>query len=49
MENFLGEQLTGFNKNLYIHDKFILIDPLGGDPIVGDGYGEFQQTFATSE
>src|SRR5581483_5015993 len=34
MENFLGEQLTGFNNNLYIHDKFILIDPLGSDPIV---------------
>ena len=37
MENFLGEKLTGFNKNLYIHDKFILVDPLGKDPIVITG------------
>src|SRR5262249_41192526 len=34
LELFLGEYLTGFNKNRYIHDKFILIDPLGDDPIV---------------
>jgi hypothetical protein len=43
MENFLGEQLTGFNKNLYIHDKFILIDPLGGDPIVVTGTANFSR------
>jgi phosphatidylserine/phosphatidylglycerophosphate/cardiolipin synthase-like enzyme len=43
MENFLGEQLTGFNKNLYIHDKFILIDPLGKDPIVVTGTANFSK------
>jgi phosphatidylserine/phosphatidylglycerophosphate/cardiolipin synthase-like enzyme len=43
MENFLGEQLTGFNKNLYIHDKFILIDPLGNDPIVVTGTANFSK------
>ena len=37
LENFIGENLTGFNKNLYIHDKFMLIDPLGEDPIIVTG------------
>jgi hypothetical protein len=43
MENFLGEKLTGFNNNLYIHDKFILIDPLGEDPIVVTGTANFSR------
>ena len=43
LENFLGEQLTGFNNNLYIHDKFILIDPLGNDPIVVTGTANFSK------
>ena len=25
LENFLGESLTGFNRNRYIHDKFLLV------------------------
>ena len=41
LELFLGEQLTGFNRNLYIHDKFMLIDPLGDDPIVATGTANF--------
>jgi phosphatidylserine/phosphatidylglycerophosphate/cardiolipin synthase-like enzyme len=41
MENFLGESLTGFNSNLYIHDKFMLVDPLGDDPIVATGSANF--------
>jgi phosphatidylserine/phosphatidylglycerophosphate/cardiolipin synthase-like enzyme len=41
LENFLGEVLTGFNKNQYIHDKFILIDPLGDDPTVVTGTANF--------
>jgi phosphatidylserine/phosphatidylglycerophosphate/cardiolipin synthase-like enzyme len=41
LENFLGERLTGFNRNLYIHDKFILVDPLGSDPIVITGSANF--------
>lgn len=41
MENFLGEQLTGFNKNQYIHDKFMLVDPLGDDPVVVTGTANF--------
>ena len=41
LENFLGESLTGFNNNLYIHDKFMLVDPLGDDPIVITGSANF--------
>ncbi len=41
MENFLGETLTGFNRNQYIHDKFMLVDPLGEDPIVVTGTANF--------
>jgi phosphatidylserine/phosphatidylglycerophosphate/cardiolipin synthase-like enzyme len=33
--------LTGFNKNQYIHDKFMLVDPLGDDPIVVTGTANF--------
>jgi hypothetical protein len=43
LENFHAEKLTGFNKNLYIHDKFILIDPLGDDPIVVTGTANFSK------
>ena len=41
MVNFLGEALTGFNRNLYIHDKFMLVDPLGQDPVVVTGTANF--------
>jgi phosphatidylserine/phosphatidylglycerophosphate/cardiolipin synthase-like enzyme len=43
MEFFLGEKLTGFNSNYYVHDKFILIDPLGDDPIVVTGTANFSK------
>jgi phosphatidylserine/phosphatidylglycerophosphate/cardiolipin synthase-like enzyme len=41
IEHFLGEHLTGFNRNPYIHDKFMLVDPLGDDPIVATGSANF--------
>jgi PLD-like domain len=41
LENFIGESLTGFNKNRYIHDKFILTDPLSNDPVVVTGSANF--------
>jgi phosphatidylserine/phosphatidylglycerophosphate/cardiolipin synthase-like enzyme len=41
MENFVGERLTGFNRNLYIHNKFMLVDPLGDDPVVVTGSANF--------
>jgi phosphatidylserine/phosphatidylglycerophosphate/cardiolipin synthase-like enzyme len=40
-DHFLGEELTGFNRNLYIHDKFMLVDPLGEDPMVVTGSANF--------
>ena len=43
LENFIGEKLTGFNSNYYIHDKFLLIDPLGDDPIVVTGTANFSR------
>ncbi|QRM33189.1 phospholipase D-like domain-containing protein [Microvirga sp. VF16] len=43
LENFLGEVLTGFNRNRYIHDKFLLVDPLGDDPIVVTGTANFSE------
>lgn len=43
MENFIGEVLTGFNRNRYIHDKFLLIDPLGEDPVVVTGTANFSE------
>lgn len=41
LENFIGERLTGFNRNLYIHDKFMVIDPLGNAPVVVTGSANF--------
>ncbi|MGY3451582.1 phospholipase D-like domain-containing protein [Bradyrhizobium sp. USDA 4353] len=47
-ELFLGEKLSGFNKNLYIHDKFILLDPLGDDPVVVTGTANFSKPSQTA-
>jgi phosphatidylserine/phosphatidylglycerophosphate/cardiolipin synthase-like enzyme len=41
LENFIGEHLTGFNKNRYIHDKFILVDPLKKRSVVVTGTANF--------
>ena len=41
LKNFRKESLTGFNSNYYIHDKFMLVDPLGDDPIVVTGTANF--------
>jgi len=41
LENFIGEHLTGFNSNKYIHDKFLLVDPLKKRPIVVTGTANF--------
>ncbi len=43
LECFIGEKLTGFNSNYYIHDKFMLVDPLGDDPIVITGSANFSR------
>jgi hypothetical protein len=41
LEDFIGEHLTGFNNNKYIHDKFLLVDPLKKRPIVVTGTANF--------
>ena len=41
LPDFLKERLTGLNKNCYIHDKFMLIDPLSNDPTVITGSANF--------
>jgi phosphatidylserine/phosphatidylglycerophosphate/cardiolipin synthase-like enzyme len=48
LENFIGEELTGFNRNQYIHDRFMLVDPLGDDPIVLTGSANFSPASQTA-
>jgi phosphatidylserine/phosphatidylglycerophosphate/cardiolipin synthase-like enzyme len=41
-ETWMKEQLTGLNRNVkFIHTKYMLIDPLGDDPIVISGSANF--------
>jgi phosphatidylserine/phosphatidylglycerophosphate/cardiolipin synthase-like enzyme len=41
-ESWLKERLTGFNAHVrYIHTKYLLIDPLGEEPIVITGSANF--------
>jgi phosphatidylserine/phosphatidylglycerophosphate/cardiolipin synthase-like enzyme len=40
---------TGFTRNVhYVHDKFMLIDPLSSDPIVVTGSANFSENSTTS-
>jgi len=41
LPDFLAEKLTGLNNNLYIHDKYMLIDPLSIDPTIITGSANF--------
>ena len=43
LANFLAERDNPLNKNDYIHDKFMLVDPLGNDPLVVTGSANFSQ------
>jgi phosphatidylserine/phosphatidylglycerophosphate/cardiolipin synthase-like enzyme len=48
-ENWLNEQLSGLNKNVrYIHTKYMLIDPLGPDPLLVAGSANFSVASTTS-
>ena len=39
---FLQEYLTGLNSHVkFIHTKFMLVDPLGDDPLVVTGSANF--------
>jgi phosphatidylserine/phosphatidylglycerophosphate/cardiolipin synthase-like enzyme len=43
LANFLAERDNPPNSNDYIHDKFMLVDPLGPDPLVVTGSANFSQ------
>lgn len=44
VEGWLKERLTGLNTNVrYVHNKFMLIDPLSDDPIVVAGSANFSE------
>jgi phosphatidylserine/phosphatidylglycerophosphate/cardiolipin synthase-like enzyme len=43
LANFLAERDNPLNTNDYIHDKFMLVDPLGDDPLVVSGSANFSQ------
>jgi phosphatidylserine/phosphatidylglycerophosphate/cardiolipin synthase-like enzyme len=41
-DRWLGEQLSGLNRHArYIHTKYMLVDPLGRDPVVISGSANF--------
>ncbi len=43
-----AERLTGFNLHVqYIHNKFLLVDPLGSDPLVVTGSANFSEASTT--
>ncbi len=42
LDGWVKERLTGLNTNVrYVHNKFMLVDPLGDDPIVVAGSANF--------
>lgn len=47
-DGWVKERLTGLNSNVrYVHNKFMLIDPLGNDPIVIAGSANFSAASTT--
>lgn len=48
-ENFAKEELTGTNKHVkYVHTKYMLVDPLGANPIVVTGSANFSNASTTN-
>jgi phosphatidylserine/phosphatidylglycerophosphate/cardiolipin synthase-like enzyme len=43
LANFLRERSNPLNRNRYIHNKFMLVDPLGTDPLVITGSANFSK------
>jgi phosphatidylserine/phosphatidylglycerophosphate/cardiolipin synthase-like enzyme len=43
LANFLRERANPLNRNRYIHNKFMLVDPLGSDPLVVTGSANFSK------
>jgi phosphatidylserine/phosphatidylglycerophosphate/cardiolipin synthase-like enzyme len=43
LANFLRERSNPLNRNRYIHNKFMLVDPLSADPLVITGSANFSR------
>ena len=43
LANFLSERSNPLNTNRYIHNKFMLVDPLSNDPLVVTGSANFSR------
>jgi len=43
LANFLRERSNPLNRNRYIHNKFMLVDPLSDDPLVISGSANFSR------
>lgn len=44
LDGWVKERLTGLNTNVrYVHNKFMLVDPLGNDPVVVCGSANFSE------
>ena len=43
LANFLEERSNPLNRNRYIHNKFMLVDPLSNDPLVISGSANFSK------
>lgn len=48
-DGWVKERLSGLNSNVrYIHNKFMLVDPLGDDPVVVAGSANFSNASTTN-
>ena len=48
IDGWVKERLTGLNRNVrYVHNKFMLVDPLGDDPVVVAGSANFSEASTT--
>ncbi|MBI5898997.1 MAG: hypothetical protein HZB40_07215 [Rhodocyclales bacterium] len=43
LDNFLQERSNPLNRNRYIHNKFMLVDPLSDDPLIITGSANFSK------
>jgi len=43
LANFLRERSNPLNRNRYVHNKFMLVDPLSDDPLVVSGSANFSR------
>ena len=48
IDGWVKERLSGLNSNVkYVHNKFMLVDPLSGDPVVVAGSANFSEASTT--